>query len=76
MYDLEGLSTLDRAPEQDLSRLGFYRAFGRHWVVPYCRLENHDPEMVQAALDHFDPYDAPGISASLAVERGRKLHDK
>ncbi|HEY0152330.1 MAG TPA: hypothetical protein VGB92_10050 [Longimicrobium sp.] len=75
IYDLDGLAALSRAPEQDLSRLGFYRALARHWVAPYCRLAKHDPEAVEAALDMFDPYDAPGISAALAVERGRKRQE-
>jgi hypothetical protein len=76
MYDLDGLAAVARAPEQDLSRLGFYRALARHWVRPYCRLAKHDPVAIEAALDSFDPYDAPAISASLAVERGRKTHEK
>lgn len=76
LYDLNGLASLERANEQDLSRLGFMRALARHWVEPYCRLAKHDPKAVQLALERFDPYDAPAISASLAVERGRKLHEK
>jgi hypothetical protein len=76
IYDLGGLASLDRAPEQDLHRLGFYRALGRHWVGPYCRLKKYDPEAIDAALNSFDPYDAPAISVALAVERGRKTHEK
>lgn len=76
IYDLHGLDAVERAPERDLSRLGFYRALARHWVKPYCRLEKFDAEAVEAAIDSFDPYDAPAISASLAVERGRKAHEK
>jgi hypothetical protein len=76
VYDIRDLACIKRAPEQDLSRIGFYRALGRHWVPPYCERAGHDPGAVQAALDLLDPYDAPAISAALAVERGRKLHDK
>lgn len=76
LYDLNELAAVERAPEQDLSRLGFYRALAKHWVAPYCRLAKHDPEAIQAALDQFDPYDAPAISTALAVERGRKRHEK
>jgi len=75
-FDLEGMACLEQAPDQDLHRIGFYRALGRHWVVPYGRLAGYDPGAIEAALDLFDPYDAPGISISLAVERGRKSHEK
>lgn len=76
IYDIADLDCVERAPEQDLSRIGFYRALANRWVAPYCHRAGHDPEEVAAALRAFDPYDAPAISASLAVERGRKLHEK
>lgn len=75
-YDLHGMACLDRARKEELYRIGFYRALGKEWVVPYCRAAGHHAEAVLAALDDFDPYNAPGISASLAVERGRKAHEK
>jgi hypothetical protein len=74
MYGLEGFGCAKGAPKQDLSRLGFYRTLAQHWVLRYCKLAGHDPETVQPVLDQLDLYDAPGISAALAVERGRKLH--
>jgi hypothetical protein len=75
-YDLQGMACLDRARKEELYRIGFYRALGKEWVFPFCRAAGHDDEAVWAALNQFDPYDAPGISASLAVERGRKAHEK
>lgn len=74
MYDLRGLAALSRAPEEDLSRHGFMRALGRHWIQPEC-LQRYTAEDTSAALDAFDPYVAPGSSLSLAVERGRKAAD-
>lgn len=75
MYDLKGLSAFGRAPEEDLSRHGFMRAWGRHCVQPEC-LQTYGPDETAAALNAFDPYAAPAISLSLAVERGRKTDDK
>jgi hypothetical protein len=76
IYGVEGMAELDRVPLEDLSRLGFYRALGRHWIAPYCERANFTAAAVREALDRFDPYDAPAISAALAVERGRKRHEK
>ena len=76
IYDIEDLACVARAPERDLSRIGFYQALANHWVAPYCRRAGHDPETVGAALKEMDPYDAPAISAALAVERGRKSQEK
>jgi hypothetical protein len=76
VYGLDGFACATKAPKQDLSRLGFYRTLAQHWVPPYCWYSGYDPEAVRAVLDQLDLYDAPGISAALAVERGRKLQDK
>lgn len=76
IYDIQDLDCVGRAPEQDLSRIGFYRALANHWIAPYAAREGYEPEVVAAAIRAFDPYNAPAISASLAVERGRKLHEK
>lgn len=75
-YDLAGMPAAGRAPVADLARIGFLGALGRHWVERPCRLEGHATADVDAALEAFDPYDAPAISISLAVERGRKSQDK
>lgn len=76
IYDVEDLDCIGRAPEPDLSRIGIYRALANHWVAPYAVRDGQDPEAVATAIRTFDPYDAPAISAALAVERGRKQHDK
>jgi hypothetical protein len=76
IYDLDGFTCANGAPEQDLSRLGFYRALAQKWVLQYCRRAGHALDAVQAVLDQLVLYEAPGISAALAVERGRKLHEK
>lgn len=76
IYDINNLACVQKAPEQDLSRIGFFHALAEHWVAPYCRHAGHDPAIVAATINDVDPYDAPAISLSLAVERGRKRHER
>jgi len=75
IYGLEEFPAAARAPDEDLSMLGWLKELGERYVHKWCVLEGFPSDAVTAALHDFDPYAAPGISSGRAVYRGWRKSD-
>ncbi len=70
IYELEGVTTIDKAPDADLSIIGVIFRIARDRSIPHLSMIA-PYELLVSHMRHVDPYHAPGVSLRLAVERGR-----